>query len=85
MAKIEIKVCLGTSCFAKGSVYLQEIKEAVEKNFSSEDIEVSGVPCLGLCAVNWENSKAPYIKVNDDIVTEATPEKVLTLLQQKLS
>ena len=41
-------------------------------------------PCLGLCSINWEYSKAPYVKIDDEVVAEATVEKVLEALDRKL-
>lgn len=83
MKKIEVKVCLGTTCFIMGSSYLQELIELVPKKYGDK-VEVSGSTCLGLCSINWEYSKAPYVKVNDDIIQEATVEKVLNAIERNL-
>lgn len=83
MKKIEVKVCLGTTCFIMGSSYLQELIELVPKKYGDK-VEVSGSTCLGLCSINWEYSKAPYVKVNDDIIQEATVEKVLNTIERNL-
>ena len=83
MAKIKVNVCMGTTCFVMGGANLQELMEIIPKKYG-DDVEVSGSPCLGLCSINWEYSKAPYVKVNDDIITEATVDKVITLVDEKL-
>ena len=83
MAKVKVKVCLGTTCFVMGSSNLQELTEQVSKKYD-KDVTVEGSPCLGLCSVDWEFSKAPYVKVNDEIVKEATVEKVLTAIEKEL-
>ncbi len=59
--KISVKVCLGTTCFVMGSANLQELIEIVPAKYGDK-VDVSGVPCLGLCSVDWEFSKAPYVK-----------------------
>ena len=79
----EGKVCLGTTCFVMGSSNLQELIETVPAKYGDK-VEVSGVPCLGLCSIDWEFSKAPYVKVNDDVIKEATVEKVLKAIDEKL-
>lgn len=84
MEKISVRVCLGTTCFVMGSANLQELMEVVPKKYGDK-VEVSGVPCLGLCATDWEFSKAPYVKVNNDVVKEATVEKVLAAIDAKLA
>lgn len=83
MAKVNVKVCLGTTCFVMGSSNLQELIEQVPKKFG-DDVEVASSPCLGLCSIDWEFSKAPYVKVNDEIVKEATVEKVMAAVEKEL-
>ena len=69
MEKVSVKVCLGTTCFVMGSANLQELIEMVPAKYGDK-VEVSGVPCLGLCSIDWEFSKAPYVKVDDDVIKE---------------
>lgn len=66
-----------------GSSNLQELIETVPIKYG-EKVEVIGVPCLGLCSIDWEYSRAPYVKVDDDVVYEATVEKVLNAIERKL-
>ena len=47
-------------------------------------MRISKLCCLGLCSINWEYSKAPYVKIDDEVVAEATVEKVLEALDRKL-
>lgn len=84
MKKIEVKVCLGTTCFVMGSAQLQELMDIVPTKYG-EKVHVAGHPCLGLCSINWEFSKAPYVKVNNETVTEATVDKVLTEIERQLN
>lgn len=81
--KISVKVCLGTTCFVMGSSNLQELIETVPKKYG-DMVEVAGVPCLGLCSIDWEFSKAPYVKVDDEVIKEATVEKVLSAIEAKI-
>jgi NADH:ubiquinone oxidoreductase subunit E len=83
MKKINVKVCLGTTCFVMGSSNLQELIETVPAKYG-EAVDVAGVPCLGLCSIDWEYSRAPYVKVDDEVVYEATVEKVLSTIDRKL-
>ena len=83
MKTIKVKVCLGTTCFVMGSSNLQELMDTVPAKYG-EAVEVLGVPCLGLCSIDWEYSRAPYVKVDDDVVYEATVEKVLSMIDKKL-
>ena len=83
MARVEVKVCLGTTCFVMGGSNLQELNEIIPQKYGDK-VEVSASNCLGLCSINWEYSKAPYVKVNDEVVSEATVEKVLEAIEKKL-
>lgn len=84
MAKIEVKVCLGTTCFVMGGSNLQELNDVIPQKYGNK-VNVSGNNCLGLCSINWEYSKAPYVKVNDEVVSEATVEKVLEEIDRQLN
>lgn len=84
MAKVNVKVCLGTTCFVMGSSNLQELLELVPRKYGDK-VEVAGSPCLGLCSIDWEFSKAPYVKVNDEVIKEATVEKVLAAIDKELA
>ena len=84
MKKIEVKVCLGTTCFVMGSANLQNLTEIIPQKFGDK-VEISGSPCLGVCSTNWEFSKAPYVKVNNEIVQEATVDKVIEEIERQLA
>ena len=84
MKKIDVKVCLGTTCFVMGSSNLQSLTDIAQKKYGDK-VEVSGSPCLGVCSTNWEFSKAPYVKVNAEIIQEATVEKVLEEIERQLA
>ena len=83
MAKIEVKVCLGTTCFVMGGSNLQDLNDIIPKKYG-KDVSIIGANCLGLCSINWEYSKAPYVKVNEEVVAEATVEKVLAEIDKQL-
>ena len=84
MKKIDVKVCLGTTCFVMGSSNLQELSETIPQRYNNK-VEVIGSPCLGICSTNWEYSKAPYVKVDEEIIQEATVEKVLAKIDERLA
>ena len=83
MEKISVKVCLGTTCFVMGGANLQELVEIIPRKYGDK-VEVSGSSCLGMCSIQWNYSKAPYVKIDEDVVEEATVEKVLNEIDKKL-
>jgi NADH:ubiquinone oxidoreductase subunit E len=83
MAKVEVKVCLGTACFVMGGSNLQELNDIIPQKYGDK-VEITGANCLGLCSINWEYSKAPYVKVNEEVVADATVDKVLEEIDRQL-
>ena len=83
MEKISVKVCLGTTCFVMGGANLQELVDIIPRKYGDK-VEVAGSPCLGMCSIQWNYSKAPYVKIDDDIIEEATGGKVLEAIDTKL-
>ncbi|MBR1618135.1 NAD(P)H-dependent oxidoreductase subunit E [bacterium] len=81
--KISVKVCLGTTCFVMGGSNLQELNEIASRKYGDK-VEITGSNCLGLCSIKWQYSKAPYVKIDDDVIEEATVEKVLAAIDKKL-
>jgi len=84
MEKIEVKVCMGTSCFGFNASHLQELKEIAEKKYAGK-VRVEGSPCERFCSVNWENIKSPYVTVNSEVIAEANVEKVIAEIERQLS
>ncbi len=84
MEKIKVDVCLGTTCFVMGGSHLQELTEILPRKYGDK-VEVNGSTCLEMCSNNTEYSKAPYVRVNDEIISEATIEKVLEKINEILN
>ena len=84
MAKVTVKVCTGTTCFIMGGEDLHRLIEIIPQKYGDQ-VEITAVNCLGLCSLNWENPRAPYAKVNEEPVFEATVEKVLEEVDRQLA
>ena len=74
---------MGTTCFVMGGASLQELIDIIPRKYGSK-VKVEGVPCLDICSSEWKYTKAPYVKIDDDIIDEATVEKVLDHIERKL-
>ncbi|MFN3283037.1 MAG: [Fe-Fe] hydrogenase large subunit C-terminal domain-containing protein [Pseudothermotoga sp.] len=75
--KTTVKVCLGTSCYMKGSYkVLSQLVESAKKGSLGDEIEVVGTFCLENCG------KSPNVMVNDKLISEATLEKVEEVLKE---
>ena len=83
MSKIQVKICMGTTCFVMGAAHLQELVELLPEKYP-DMVEVSGVTCLELCSQESQYTNAPYVMVNDDVIADATVEKVLKHIERLL-
>lgn len=82
MKKIEVKICNGTTCFVMGSSKFQEFEDKVPARFR-KFLDIRTKSCLDLCQNN-RYSKSPYVMVDDEVVSEATVEKVLEAIERKI-
>ncbi len=83
MKKISVEMCIGTTCFVKDSANMQELNKIIPQKYGDK-VEIIASNCLGLCSINWQNSKAPYVKVNGEVISEATVEKILKEIDRQL-
>lgn len=84
MEKIEVRICSGTTCFVMGSSFLNELYDIIPQRFG-DNVSVKPSLCLGQCSKSDKHSKAPYVKINDEVISEATVEKVISAIEQRLS
>ncbi len=72
---IEIKVCMGSACFAKGNQEnLEFIKQYVEEHNLDAEVTITGALCENKC------SDGPRIIVNDKEYMNVTEEKIKEVL-----
>lgn len=73
--KIEITICLGSSCFSRGNgKALKAINAFLEENNLKDKVFFHGELCTGNCA------KGPVLKVGDELYKEVDPESVIEIL-----
>ena len=77
---IDIKVCIGSSCFLKNSSAIVEyLKNRIEKENLSDKIILSGSFCAGKC-----NRVGVTIFVNNEIYTGITAESIAQFFDYKI-
>ena len=73
----EIKICMGSACFARGnSENLEFIENYVKENSLNAQIEVYGSRCSDNC------EKGPNIIINDKVYNGVTKEKLVEELRK---
>lgn len=75
--KIEIIVCMGSSCFARGNVQnLEFLEEYIKENNLDATIELAGSRCEGKCA------EGPNIIINGIEYNQVNIEKIKAILDE---
>lgn len=80
MAKINVRVCLGTTCYVMGASELLGLLEGLPAELR-ELIEVAGSNCLNLCQ-QGAFGRAPFVMIDDEVLAEATPEALEARLRE---
>lgn len=80
--KIKLDICCGTACYLLGAGRLMTIENELPSEWS-EEVEIQIFPCLNLC-MSEDLEGAPYVRIDGEIVAKATPERIITLLREKM-
>lgn len=73
MEKINVQICMGTSCYLLGAHAIIDYLESLPAK-KKQHLEISGSTCLKACG------KGPNVKINDELYTSVTPEKIKDLI-----
>lgn len=82
MKKINVKICLGTTCYVMGASDLQMLADYLPENVA-ERLVLSGSPCLDYCFDPESNGKPPFVEINGNVLGEATIEKVTDFIKKE--
>ena len=80
MNVIEIELCMGSSCFARGNAKALEYLESfIASRNLSDRVHLSGHLCLGTC------SEGPNIRIGETLHSQVHPGSVIALLEDALN
>jgi NADH:ubiquinone oxidoreductase subunit E len=82
MKKITVTICTGTTCYIMGASHLQRLEDELTPDLRQR-VEIVGSHCLGRCEAD-AHGQAPFVKVNDRLIAEATIQRVLAAIQDEL-
>ncbi len=84
MKKIKVRICVGTSCFVMGSAQIQSLEFNAPSDIADE-IEIVEERCMNLCKdITRKRNRGPFVYVDDELIEEATYEKVVAKIREKL-
>lgn len=81
MEKIHIVICSGTTCYLMGAGDFFGLEQVVGEPLASRLI-IEGSPCMDLCK-GGSYGKAPFVKVNEILISQATLPKVVEEIQRQ--
>lgn len=84
MEKVKVKICQGTTCYVMGGDVVKSILDAVTQKYADR-VEILPVRCLETCHQTDSYMKAPFVYVDDEIVSSANVEKVINIIESKLN
>jgi NADH:ubiquinone oxidoreductase subunit E len=78
--RIEMQVCLGSSCFSRGNKdVVMFIKEYLKKNHLDDKVIFRGARCMGHC------SNGPNLTINGVIMEGVTISKIESILEKEFA
>lgn len=84
MNKIKVRICVGTSCFVMGAAQIQSLEFNAPADIADK-IEIIEERCMNLCKdITRQRNRGPFVFVNDELIEEATYEKVVAKIREEL-
>lgn len=80
MKKIKVTICTGTACFVMGASEIMLLEESLPSDLK-DIVEIEGVTCMETCK-NSANGKAPFVKVNGELISGATVLSVIDKIRE---
>lgn len=80
---IHLHICQGTTCYVLGAAELATFAANLPSDLRDR-VCVSGCRCLGLCREGAFGG-APYVTIDGQALSQATPETLLEALRARLA
>lgn len=77
---VTVEICMGTTCYVMGSAQLAGIAERLPEAWKGR-VTVKGMRCTGACQKAEQYGRAPFVRVNGEIISEADEGKILAAIR----
>lgn len=78
--KVVVEICMGTTCYIMGGAQLAGIAERLPEEWK-ESVTVKGMRCVGACQQTDQYGRAPFVRVNGELISEADEGKVFNAIR----
>ena len=82
METLEVRICIGTTCYMMGASKLVDIANRFPASWKDR-VDVRGATCLDLCDADGI-CNAPFAKVGERVIAHATPDGVIAAVAEAL-
>lgn len=77
MNKIEVTICLGSSCFSrKNRDIVTALQDFINQHNLIDSVSLKGGHCFGKCSLG------PIIIVNEQVYSDITPAKAIAIVEE---
>ncbi|MBO7182467.1 MAG: NAD(P)H-dependent oxidoreductase subunit E [Kiritimatiellae bacterium] len=80
---VTVEICMGTTCYVMGGAQLASIADRLPEEWKDR-VTVKGMRCVGACQQGVTYGRAPFVRVNDELIAEADEGKVLNAIRSIL-
>ena len=77
---VTVEICMGTTCYVMGGAQLAGIAERRPEEWKDR-VTVKGMRCVGACQQAGQFGRAPFVRVNGELIAEADEGKVLNAIR----
>ncbi|MCJ7447116.1 MAG: NAD(P)H-dependent oxidoreductase subunit E [Bacteroidales bacterium] len=78
--RIEMQICLGSSCFSRGNKdVVMYIRDYLKKNHLEDKVIFKGARCMGHC------SNGPNLRINEEIIEGINLSRIESILENGLA
>jgi iron-hydrogenase subunit alpha len=81
--KVTVEICMGTTCYVMGGAQLAGIAERLPAEWKDR-VTVKGMRCVGACQQAGVYGRAPFVRVNEELIAEADEGKVMNAIRTLL-
>ncbi|RCW54653.1 MULTISPECIES: (2Fe-2S) ferredoxin domain-containing protein [Halanaerobium] len=77
---VKVEICVGSHCSLVGALNILDTLEELQEEYP-EQIEINRVECLDMCG---DIKNAPVVKVDDDLITSAQTQMVISKVMERI-